>query len=284
LAFVEHSVTIPSELIKSREMDLQFVFSTYGVTVRVESNDPDLLEKARRIAKKSFIERLEFVEGSVTAGYTFGLKVCGRNYQLFENGSYRSETESEKVFLNFFTSYLRAIVAERATPWVFVHAGAIGRNGKVAIFPGNSYSGKTSLVAELLRRGADYYSDEYAVIGDDGLVYPFPRQLSVRMNGDRGTVREFDPEAFGDRGAAVPAELGLVIITKYEPGAAWKPERLEVGTGIMATLPHVIPIRFNTAGSMRTLNIAFENAIILRGDRGDAARDAETMLAMMDSI
>jgi uridine kinase len=38
--------------------------------------------------------------------------------------------------------------------------------------PGRSFSGKTSLVTALVRAGAVYYSDEFAVIDRDGLVRP----------------------------------------------------------------------------------------------------------------
>jgi hypothetical protein len=34
-----------------------------------------------------------------------------------------------------------------------------------------SYSGKTTLVSELIRAGATYYSDEYAVIDERGRVH-----------------------------------------------------------------------------------------------------------------
>src|SRR6267142_2744385 len=45
---------------------------------------------------------------------------------------------------------------------------------------GRSLSGKTTLVRELLRRGATYYSDEFAVVDDFGNIHPFPRPLGIR--------------------------------------------------------------------------------------------------------
>src|SRR5438477_263298 len=45
---------------------------------------------------------------------------------------------------------------------------------------GCSLSGKTTLVREMLRLGATYYSDEFAVVDDSGLVHPFARPLGIR--------------------------------------------------------------------------------------------------------
>src|SRR6476620_1014216 len=113
----ECSVESSQEKQKTPEFEFDFVFRSYGVTVKIESNDEVLIEKAKAIAKKSFIERLVFIENKeVAVDYSFGLASSELGpVQLFENGSFRSEAPDEAVCLNFFRSYLRAIVAERAT-------------------------------------------------------------------------------------------------------------------------------------------------------------------------
>ena len=57
---------------------------------------------------------------------------------------------------------------------VFVHAGVVGWKGHAIVIPGRSRSGKTTLVAELVKAGAEYYSDEFAVLDAEGRVHPFP--------------------------------------------------------------------------------------------------------------
>ncbi len=81
-----------------------------------------------------------------------------------------------------FESNLRLLVAEFAPRRVFIHAGVVARNGAAIILPGKSFSGKTTLVKELIRAGAVYYSDEYAVLDSWGRVHPFLRPLEVRSD------------------------------------------------------------------------------------------------------
>jgi hypothetical protein len=66
-------------------------------------------------------------------------------------------------------------VAENARRWIFVHAGVVAWRGQAIVIPGATQSGKTSLVAALVRAGAEYFSDEYAVFDARGRVHPLPR-------------------------------------------------------------------------------------------------------------
>ena len=72
------------------------------------------------------------------------------------------------------------VIAEVARNRVFVHAGVVGWKGRAIVIPGRSYSGKSTLVSELIRAGAAYYSDEYAVFDSRGRVYPFAKPLEMR--------------------------------------------------------------------------------------------------------
>src|SRR3954454_6698789 len=78
---------------------------------------------------------------------------------------------------------MRSWVAVSAPDVIFIHAGAVGHDGGAVVLPGESFAGKTTLVAELVRRGATYFSDEFAVIDRDGLVHSFPKPLSIRTPG-----------------------------------------------------------------------------------------------------
>src|SRR5438045_8281052 len=100
-------------------------------------------------------------------------------------------------------SHLRLCVAELAKHRVFVHAGVVGWKGKAIVIPGRSYSGKSTLVSELVKAGATYYSDDYAVFDARGRVYPFPKPLEMR---DEGAFRQtkIGVEDFGGRNATKP--------------------------------------------------------------------------------
>ena len=97
-------------------------------------------------------------------------------------------------------------VIQRLTTLHAVHAGAVQLGERVLLLPGVTHSGKSSLVAELLRRGAIYFSDEYALIDSEGHVYPYPRPLLLR-NGS--------PEQFPVLPGECNASIGTVA------GAGW---------------------------------------------------------------
>jgi hypothetical protein len=172
---------------------------------------------------------------------------------------------------------LRISVAEYARENVFIHAGVVGWKGKAIIVPANSYAGKTTLVTELVKNGAAYYSDEYAVLDEQGLVHPFPRDLSVRDD----SFNEMDvPVAdFGGVTGTEPIPVGAVVITEFKEDGAWNPVKLTAGQGIMEVIPHTIPRNFNTKFSLKVLNTAISDAIILKSPRGDARDLALTLLS-----
>ena len=68
-----------------------------------------------------------------------------------------------------------------------VHAGAVLFGNRAVLLPGKSFAGKSSLVAELLRRGATCLSDEYALIDGAGIVHAYPRPLLLRNGGHAQT-------------------------------------------------------------------------------------------------
>lgn len=68
-----------------------------------------------------------------------------------------------------------------ATGVRLVHAAVIARAGRATLIAAPSNVGKTTLAAALVRAGADFLSDEAAVLGPrGGTVFDFPRAVSLR--------------------------------------------------------------------------------------------------------
>src|SRR4051812_20838647 len=107
------------------------------------------------------------------------------------NGVYRvltgeksvSGSSDLQIALEVLDSRLRSYIALHAPNHIFLHAGVVASAGRALLLPGRSFSGKTTLVTELMRAGATYYSDEFAVLDADGLVHPYPKPLSIRSGG-----------------------------------------------------------------------------------------------------
>ncbi len=250
--------------------------------VKLEASNPELLRDAKQTARRALLDRFRILE-STEAEHTFGFTSdeSGKIF-LFQDGERTSYDTSQTRFFKFFNSMLRIVVAEHAVGTVFIHAGVVGRRGKAIIIPANSFQGKTTLVAEMVKCGAEYYSDEYAVIDENGMVHPFPRDLSVRD--ENFGEKEVPVTELGGKTGIKPIPIGAVLLTEYVENGAWKPRQLTVGQGIMEIIPHTIPRNFNTEFSLKVLNTAVSDAIILKSPRGDAREFAIKFLSFFDNF
>lgn len=76
-------------------------------------------------------------------------------------------------------AHLNATALSRAD-CLTVHAGVVGRGGRVAVFLGGSGSGKSTLVAACLQAGLEYVSDgALCVSWPDAAVRRYPRPLAL---------------------------------------------------------------------------------------------------------
>ncbi len=273
-----------NSVISDQAFDFKLVFESYGVRVKLEATSKDLLEKASFAAESALLGRLEIIE-NVNAEHSFGFSLGdeGETLFLYENGERITSDISVKRFFRFFDSLLRIKVAEFTRDRVFIHAGVVGWNGRAIVIPANSFCGKTSLVAELVRNGAEYYSDEYAVLDENGLVHSFPRDLAIRYFDGELREKIVNPGSLGGRVGRVEIPIGLVLLTEYEAGAVWSPETLTAGQGIIEMIPHTIPRRSNTEFSLKVLNTSVSDAIILKSPRGEASDFAVEILSYFDN-
>ena len=272
------------KLIFSQASKFEFVLESYGVRVRVQASNPQLLCVAEQTARKALLDRLRVVE-NIEAEHTFGIFAdASETLYLVLNGEQVSSDSSHPRFFRFFDSLLRIVIAEHAVDRVFIHAGVVGWKRQAILLPANSFCGKTTLVAELVRNGAEYYSDEYAILDPSGLVHAFPRELSVRYIDGETREKQVPLAELGGVQGSVPIPVGLVLITKYDENAVWNPERLSVGQGIMEVIPHTIPRIFNPEFSLKVLNTSLRDAIILKSSRGDATDFAIELLSFFDNF
>lgn len=263
--------------------DREFHFESYGVRVKIESNCQGLLDEARRTVIAAFGCRALLIEnGNGESDHVFGIAFDGGHYFLFKNGEQISYGKSEKLFFKYLNSILRVEVAEYADSRVFLHAGVVGWKGNAILIPAKSFQGKSTLTAELVKIGADYYSDEYAVLDEIGYVHSFPRKLSMRYFGAT-REKEVSVEELGGNYGREPIPVGMVLLTCFERGALWDPKVLSPGNGIIEIIPHTIPVRRKAEFSLKVLDIVARRAIIVKSARGDAKKFAKFLLAFFDN-
>ena len=270
-------------LIFADTFDFEFAIESYGVQVKIQAANQQLLEDAEQVARKALLNRVRLVP-STDASHSFGIGSNEDTLFLFQNGSQVTYDKKPERFFRFFDSLLRITIAEHAENRVFIHAGVVGWNGKAIVIPANSFQGKTTLVHELIVQGAEYYSDEYAILDDKGLVHSFPRDLSVRYLDGELRERQVSIDELGAAEGTSPIPIGVVLLTEYIENSTWQPQRLTAGQGIIEMIPHTIPRRFNPEFSLKVLNTAVRDAIILKGPRCEAADFALTLLAFIDNL
>jgi hypothetical protein len=255
-------------------------FKSYGVRFGVRSDSAAALERLAEFlppgttcATPGIVERLYSIRTGAGGVERRGL----RRFQMLYADHVRlaRTVEAEELFERF-ESDLQLAVAAAARRRVFVHAGVVGWKGRAVLIPGRSFSGKTTLTAELLKAGATYYSDEFAVLDGEGRVHPYRKPLAVR--GDGGRQRKVSAEEFGGRGAGGPVPVGLVVVSEFREGALFRPRTLTPGQGSLALLANTVPARSRPAEVLDTLEHVVRGATVLRGARGEAAEAARRIL------
>jgi len=268
------------------ELVHKLVFESFGARIMLESNSQELLEMALETARTALVGQIRILEkpGESLISYRFGFKYDEDGvWSLLENDLETNYGGSAFIFFKFFDSMLRLRVGENAVSRVFVHAGVVGWKGRAVVIPAKSYKGKTTLVAELTRNGAEYYSDEYALLDDSGLVHPFPRELAIRDVHYSSPESRVSASRLGGKTGVKPINIGAVLFTEYQERAIWNPKSLTLGQGIVETIPHTLPVHSNTKFSLEVLNKAFKGAIIAKSFRGDAKHACPEILAFLDN-
>jgi hypothetical protein len=206
----------------------------------------------------------------------------GPGYRLTAGDALVMEGADLEHLLEHLASELMLHVSDHAPDRVFVHAGVVGWQGSALVLPGSSFAGKTTLVAELVRAGATYYSDEYAVIDGRGWVHPYTRDLRMRRPGSREQTSLAVERLHGCAGEA-PLPVSHVVFTAYSESRDWRPEPLSQGLAVLEMLRHAIPARRTPARVMAILARVMETAVAWRSPRGEAAEAAAAMLAAMSA-
>jgi hypothetical protein len=261
-----------------------FSIKSYGVRIGIRSNDPACLKRVRKhlphgweLSSSPFVERLY----SVLVGLQ-GTQGNVRRFNLLYGDHIRlaRSLDLNKVF-ETFESDLRLFVAELARRRVFVHAGVVGWKGKAIVVPGRSFSGKTSLVVELVRAGATYYSDEYAVFDSRGRVHPFPKPLEIR---EAGEVRQskVTVETLGGQTGTRPLPVGLVVMTQFKEGARWRPRKLSAGKGVLELLSNTVSARREPEKALVALQHVVASAQIVKGARGESRDVVQSILNRLE--
>jgi hypothetical protein len=271
-------MTFKTRRVKKSDFKHQLFIESFGVKICLTTNEREAVEDFRNILKKYLLDFYKEIEKTESAHQFLYVRNRSQKDTLYRNGEGIFRRLNRESALEYLGSEVRRCVAEFAVGRVFIHSGVVEWRGRVILIPGTSFSGKTTLTAAFVKHGAVYYSDEYAILDEEGFVYPFPKTLSLRTEADRMTQIEHDAKSLGGKIAAGKGRLGLVLITGYSKKGKWKPQLLTPAKGILEIIKHTVPIRTNPNYVIKVLNEAIKGAKIIKSKRGDAAATVELIL------
>jgi hypothetical protein len=191
------------------------------------------------------------------------------DYRLYAGPTKVTEAVELDEALAALQDALQHDVALKAQHHLFVQAGVVGWQDRAIVIPGDRLSGNRALVAELVRAGAAYYSDTFAVFDLEGHVHPYARPLDLAK-----TKRLYEnPEV-----AQKPLKVGLIALVRYQPGGRWRPKVVTPGKALLALFENAVAPRDQGERTFGILRQAVRDASALQGTRGTARTVARVLL------
>lgn len=260
--------------------NLSLAVDLYGLRVDVRTNDASLLESfpahlpvGWQPANTNCVDRVYTVRAIKERGADRESR-----FVLWQDDRLLADLDDRWNSLQILENDLERYVAECAPHRVFVHAGVVGWRGRAIVIPGKSFSGKSSLVATLCQLGADYYSDEFAVLDFRGRVHPYCRPLHLReaiphvaVPGQVNSSRPATPK---------PLPIGLVVLTWFQSNAAWNPQLLSPGRSLLHLMANTMCTQHRPQMALDFLRQSLRSACIIQSPRGEASSVAHTLLAL----
>jgi hypothetical protein len=251
-------------------------FSSLGVGITVDADS------------RAHLARIESCLDGLLAGYVEPLD--GRPVEhvfsirtghdgavsLLLDGAHIGTGTSEDLALQYLSARIKLAIGASARTHVIVHAGVVAVGGGGVLLPAHSFQGKTTLVRELVRLGAAYYSDDLAIIDQHGLVHPFSKTLSLRgLTDDPYAQAEQSVECLGGVRGIDPLPVALVLFTGFAPDAVWTPRDVTPGHAVLKLVEHTLNVRTNPGTTMDVVGRVVGGASVLwESARGDAAEAA----------
>jgi hypothetical protein len=258
------------------------VFSAFGVLVGVRVNVPGVLPRLVPLlppgwkkSRTAVVQRLY----SLMVGDRCERPGIRRLHVLYADIVRAARATVLDQVLEALETDLHRYTAEASHKMTFLHAGVVGWQGRAIVIPGRTLSGKTTLVRELLRLGASYYSDEFAVIDDAGLVHPFARPLGIREKGSYAQSK-CTAEALGAATGVRPLPIGAVVIGEYKKGARWRPTALSQGQGSLELMANSVAIRNQPRQTLARIHKLARQAVFFKSARGEAREEAASILSL----
>ena len=255
-----------------------FLVSPAGCGIHFETNSEEAFELFHRYVFPSLPR--EAVKAERTE-ISIGVHESMEGFELHVDQSLIASADRPEKLLRQLIDCLDTGLVRRLKNLHAIHAGAVLVGDQALLFPGSSHSGKSSLVAEFLRRGAACLSDEYALIDSEGWVHPYPRVLLVRDGGPAQTPvlpRECNELSSV---ASAAAHVAGILALRYDSAKRWDVAPVPQSEALLLLLqntPHVLADR---PQMVEPFSRAVAGAKCYAGSRGEAADAVDQILHMV---
>lgn len=250
-------------------------FDFHGTKIGFKVEDAGLVEKVRRILPAGSFE-IDFGEIKDYFLLITGQETGVNGFFWVENSipepAFEFDRFEETCWAGIEVKILFTLAMVSPPKMFYFHAGAVAINGKGIVIPGRTFSGKTTLTKEFIRNGADYYSDDCALIDSEGFLHPYPIKLGIRNENERDYL---DVADFGARAGIEPVKIDFFLFTQYKKGSIWMPQIKPLGQFSFQLLEHLFyPPSMNRkpAETMRlAARLAAETEVVesLRGESAE---------------
>jgi len=253
-----------------------FSLRAFGCNIQVAANSFD----AYAVLKRYVFPSLPRTANLHKVNLSIRIVQDGNQFQLLVDDVFVASA-SEPI--NLVPNVIRALddaVLPCLTSLRAVHAGAVVLGGRALLLPGISHAGKSALVAELLRRGATYFSDEYALIDLEGCVHPYPRPLLVR-NGCPEQFPVLADECHAFVGNA-PAKVGWILALQYQPSSTWTITPISQGEALLTLLRNTPHVLAETPDLVDIFQRAIAGAVCYTGHRNEAVHAVDEIMRLIN--
>jgi hypothetical protein len=253
-----------------------FRIDASGFTVDIRSDCAQTLALVDRYLLP-WLPRVELSPdgGNLVFSFLTGDQEPGR-FHVQMNGDVIASSEAMPYLFTLLQQGVDDATIRALNGLVAVHAGVVTYKDKAIVLPGPSGSGKSSLVQELLRRGAEYCSDEYALFDSQGRLHPYPRALLIRdAKGEQHPVLATEIHATVRQ---EPAPAGLLLFLQYESGKIFEVRPLSHSDALLRLLSNTPQILAEKPEIFALLKTAVVLARCFHGVRGDVTEAADKIL------
>lgn len=235
------------------------VVAPFGTNIGIRVNDPKSLPIIRRLVGElgwtpNNEQRVDFL---LSAKLGAPPKRRGqKNYHLLYVGTSRMiRTLNKDDILTFLTAYLPDLARLTAKGLIFLPGSVVSVGGRVLVLPAQQGTGRSTLLDEMKRRGAEVLTEEFFALGTGGLIHL----------------------AHGE-------ELGrpkypVVCFTEYSRrNKTLRARTLSPGETALHFFSKALASRTNPEGSLKIASEFANEALCLKGRRGEATQAVDYLL------